>query len=449
MISAQVIVDDSLVNKGAKVNAGGAIPPVAPRGPKTAWPDPPDRKAFHGPAGEFVQAIEPHSEADPMALLIQVLAGFGSVIRRGPYFPVEADRHYTNEFAVLVGASSKARKGTSESRVRSLLSEVDSEWASTRISSGLSSGEGLIWAVRDSITKHEPIRDRGQIKGYQDVEADPGVSDKRLLVFESEFSSVLRQLEREGNTLSAVIRSAFDTGNLRSMTKNSPAVATNAHISILGHVVDEELRRYLSATEQGNGFANRFLWLCVKRSKFLPEDEDRRVSQKALLPVIKKFNAAARFAKTVGEMKRDETAREYWRAIYRELSSGKPGLLGAVTSRAEAHVTRLSCIFALLDQSPVVRGEHLEAATALWEFCENSCRYIFGDATGNPDADLILKTLRSSPAGVTRTEINNLFGRNKPASAIGRALDSLLSLGLVRFDRRETEGRSAVVWSAV
>src|SRR6185312_11937162 len=44
------------------------------------WPKPIEREAFHGVAGELVQLIEPHSEADPAALLIQFLAGFGNLI---------------------------------------------------------------------------------------------------------------------------------------------------------------------------------------------------------------------------------------------------------------------------------------------------------------------------------------------------------------------------------
>jgi hypothetical protein len=303
--------------------------------------------------------------------------------------------------------------------------------------------------VRDPITKHEPIKDHGVVKDYQDVEVDPGVTDKRLLIVESEFASVLRQLERDGNTLSAIIRQSWDSGDLRTMTKNSPAVATGAHISIIGHITESELRRYLGATEQGNGFANRFLWLCAQRSKFLPEDEDRRVCDEALAPVVKQFQRAVEFAQTVGEVRRDEVARTYWRAVYHDLSQGKPGLVGAVTSRAEAQVMRLAMVYALLDCSAEVRGAHLKAALALWEYVERSCAYIFGDATGNPDADVILKALRNSLAGLTRTEINGLLGRNKPASAIARALDELACVGLVRPASVATGGRTAEVWRAL
>jgi hypothetical protein len=439
--------EQELAGSPALVNA---ILSATPRqSSRATWPEPPAPKALRGLAGDFVRAVEPHTEADPVALLTQFLLGYGNLIGRRPYYQVEEDRHYTNESAVFVGASAKARKGTSESRVRAVLAQIDPDWAREHVNSGLSSGEGLIWAVRDAIAKREPIRERGRIRGYETVEHDPGVSDKRLQVFEPEFASVLRQLERDGNILSMVLRQAWDSGNLRTMAKNAAAVATGAHISVVGHITDEELRRYLSATEQANGFANRYIWLCVKRSKFLPEGSDRAACERALSPVIEKLKAAVGFARGVREMRRDLDARDYWRGIYRDLSSGKPGLLGAITSRAEAHVTRLSCIYALLDSSAVVRGEHLEAALALWEFSERSCLYVFGDATGNPDADCILKQLRACGAGMSRTDISNMFARSKPASAISKALDSLLALGMVKFERQQTGGRPVEMWFAL
>lgn len=435
---------ETILRTGTPINHADAAQFEASR-----WPSQPAKAAFHGPAGEFVRILEPFSEADPVGLLVQALVSFGNVAGRSPHFKVEADRHAMNLFAVMVGATSKGRKGTSEGRTRALLSQCDESWASSRILAGMSSGEGLIWAVRDPITKHEPIKDHGVVKDYQDIEVDRGVTDKRLLVVESEFASVLRQLERDGNTLSAVIRQAWDSGDLRTMTKNSPAVSTGAHISIIGHITENELRRYLGATEQGNGFANRFLWLCTRRSKFLPEDEDRRVCDGALAPVVKQFKRAVEFALTVGEVRRDEVARAYWRAVYRNLSQGKPGLLGAVTSRAEAQVMRLALVYALLDCSAEIHGAHLEAALALWEYVERSCAYIFGDATGNPDADVILKALRNSSAGLTRTEINGLLGRNRPASAIAKALDEMASVGLVRSESVATGGRPTEVWRAL
>ncbi len=169
---------------------------------------------------------------------------------------------------------------------------------------GLSSGEGVIWNVRDPIERQEKVPQRGRAPTYETVVADPGIEDKRLLVVEQEFANVLKQTERQGNTLSPILRQGWETGNLRSMTKNSPAQATNAHISIIGHITDEELRRYLTATESANGFGNRFLWFMVRRSKLLPEGGIP--DSKALAQVERELTAVVDVS-TIGG--RDQTRR--------------------------------------------------------------------------------------------------------------------------------------------
>ncbi|MCH8839077.1 MAG: hypothetical protein IH831_00065 [Planctomycetes bacterium] len=312
---------------------------------------------------------------------------------------------------------------------------------------GLSSGEGLIWQVRDPIYKHEAIREKRQVVGYQDVEVDPGVADKRLLVLEAEFSSVLKVAARERNTISAIIRQAWDTGDLRTMTKNTPAKATGAHIAIIGHITRDELRQQIAEVDLANGLANRFLWLCVKRSKCLPEGGSLDTALMAHL--AQRLTCVFEFALDCGEMTRDKGARAVWHAVYPELSEGKPGLLGAATGRAEAQVMRLAIIYALLDQSPVVRKEHLLAALAVWQYSEASARYIFGSALGNPTADeLLVEIKRRGAAGMSRTEMREHFGRHKRSGEIAAALRSLRDLDLIQAQKSPTGGRPVERWFA-
>jgi Primase C terminal 2 (PriCT-2) len=153
-----------------------------------AWPQI-DEAAFQGLAGEAVKAIEPHSEADPVALLMQFLTLAGNLIGRTAYYRVEDDRHHANLFAVLVGESSKARKGTSMGRVRSVAKIADQGWSDDRLKGGLSSGEGLINEVRDERREWDRKAGREEI-------VDPGVADKRLMIVEAEFASALAVMER-------------------------------------------------------------------------------------------------------------------------------------------------------------------------------------------------------------------------------------------------------------
>src|SRR5439155_1606244 len=143
--------------------------------------------------------------------------------------------------------------------------------------------------------------------------------------------------------------------NLRTLTKNSPARATGAHISVIGHITKDELCRYLYRTELGNGFANRFLFPVVKRSKLLALGGPP-IPQEELTKLIGDLRAAIAFAtqNSESELQLDEEAKSLWCERYERLSEGKPGLFGSVTSRGEAQVRRLAAIYALLDRSLMV-----------------------------------------------------------------------------------------------
>jgi hypothetical protein len=417
-----------------------------------SWPDPPGEEAFYGLAGKIVRTIEPSTEADPAALLVQMLVAFGNAAGRSAHFRVEADYHYTNEFVVLVGRTSKARKGTSWGRISRLMELAEEQWHNDRVASGVSSGEGVIWVVRNPIIKREKTTEgKGDDKEtkYVEVEADPGVSDKRLLIYEPEFANVLKQTERQGNTASVVLRQAWDSyKTLQTLTKNSPAKATGAHISFVGHITMEELQRYLTQTETANGFGNRHMFICADRSKLLPEGG--HVDAAAFDTLNGELAGALAFAKSAEKLQRDEEARAIWHDIYGDLSEGKPGLAGALLARAEAHVMRLALLYALLDRSESIRAPHLLAGLALWDYCDRSVRYIFGDSLGDDVADELLRLLRGVlPHGLTRTDLSNHFQRHVSGSRIGQALGMLLQNKLVRREEEETGGRKAERWFAV
>jgi hypothetical protein len=415
------------------------LPAVTPLLPASTtsdrWPTLSD-DALWGLAGDVVRAIAPHTEGDPAALLINFLVMFGSALGTGPHALVGATRHGTNLFAVQVGITSKGRKGTAHDEPLRLVGGADAAWAASRIMGGLSSGEGLIFPIRDPV---EAMK-----KGVLEI-VDSGVSDKRLLVVEEEFSSTLKVAGREGNTLTEVIRKAWDGKRLGVMTRNNPLAATSPHVSILGHITKDELLRVLDSTDAANGYANRFLWVCVRRSKLLPEGGGLPIDEAEQL--IARIRQALAEARKRAEIRRDGQARALWAEVYGDLSEGKPGLLGAVTSRAEAQVLRLSLLYALLDGAHGVQPEHLIAALAVWDYCEASARFVFGDAVGDPIADRILTALRANGA-MAQTEIVDLFGRNVNGARLGRAQEALISAGLARSEQEASGGRPRTIWRA-
>jgi len=369
----------------------------------------PKSDVFYGLPGRIVETIDQHTEAHPMAVLSNVMVMFGNVTGGNPHFLVEHTKHHTNLNVGQVGRTSKARKGTGNSTPKKMYESIDRDWQKKHITSGLSSGEGLIYSVRDA----------------QAGSGDPGVTDKRLMVIEEEFSQALKTMSRDGNILSQTLRDAWDGKDLHPLTKTSPIAATSPHISIIGHITSIELQRYLKEVEMANGLANRFIWVHVHRTKLIPSPKG--VPPETLEPLVNELRAAVTFAQSAGEMTRNPAAEELWAAKYAELSEGKPGLSGGITSRAEAQVLRLSMIYALMDQSAVIRPEHLNAALAFWDYSDRSVSLIFRDQLGDPNVDRVWDYL-TTLGKLGRAMIHNILRRNASKQEVDRICEVLVAL---------------------
>ena len=382
-----------------------------------------DRRALYGLAGEIIEFLEPSTEADPAAMLITLLTAFGNIVGRGPHLMLgPGNRHGTNLFSVIVGDSARARKGTALRAIMELLRPADLGWYEGCIQKGASTGEGIISRVRDAAAP-------GSGSGERREKADLGIADKRMLLVEEEFGAVLRRAETPSNTLSHVLREAWQTDSLSTATKINPLHATNPHISVIGHITRDELQKRLSQCELTNGFANRFIWFHAERSKRLafPESLDPiRVVQLA-----GRLREAADFGANVGEVKLSEGAEVFWRNAYDGwLEDDEPGPSGKLMVRSSGHVLRTALIYALLDQQAVISFEHLLAAFAIWSRAQQTIRYLWGGSTGDALADRILAALQAAQGGLSRTDISKLFGNNKPKTVIDRALRDTMRDGL-------------------
>ncbi len=399
-----------------------SLPPEEER-----WPAPMREEAFHGPAGEFVRLVEPHTEGDYHALLLAVLAGVGCLLGRESYYSVLATRHYPNLFVVIAGSSAKARKGTATDCAMQLLREVDATFATTRRVSGLSSGEGLIHAVRD---------------GAEGDEEDAGVADKRLLVVETELAHPLQTARREGSTLSAIIRNAWDGAPLRILSKSNKDSCQEPHIGIIGNITIDETRRLLTAADKSNGFANRFLWCCAKRSKNLPYGGGAP-DGRAYAELVARFQDAIRNARSIGQVTWSEEAKRPWAKVYAELGCLEPGFTevqGSLTARGDAQCVRLAMLYALLDSSPVIRLCHLKAAIAVWEYCAESVRVIFADAPEFGAQRTILDALAVCEGEMSKADINRRLGGHIRANELAAILADLVQTGRVALRTEKTSG---------
>lgn len=391
------------------------------------------QKALYGLAGEIAITACKHSEADPAAVLLTMLAWAGACFGSNVYVDVGDTKHYPRIYVGIVGASSKARKGTSKDPCQRIFKSLP-DGLSCRVSGGpLASGEGVIFAVRDPGDK---LDEAG-------LPTDPGVLDKRLLVIESEWAASLQATGRDSNTLSAIMRMAFDSGDIDPLTKNNRIKVSGAHVGFVGHITLEEFARLLSEVDVYNGYANRILFGCVRRQKLVPSPQP--IPKKSVATFATRLDSCIQKGRNNGAINFDEETRLVWQRIYPHLTQDRSGKLGAVTARAEALVIRLSLIFALLDESTAIKAAHLEAALAVWTFCFESAKYIFGNSETDPIREKILQALAQGE--MTMTAINKHFN-GRGGSGVKNALEELQATGRINLrEEKPAKGKKTTYLS--
>jgi hypothetical protein len=407
-----------------------------PRGRKQQreWPKL-EPAALYGLAGEVVREMDPYTEADPVAILATFLAAAGCYIGPVPHCWIGDVEHPARLWPLLIGATASGRKGTADAVVRRVLDAADIEFLLRNVESGLTSGSGLIERVRDA---------SGDDKDAKDYV--PEVADKRLLVIEHEFAGVLRRGGRDGNDLVERLREAWDGRPLSSMARSKNRLrATHTHITVIGHVTQEELRLRLAETSDVvGGTMNRFLPLLVRRSKRLPGGGG--VPEDAVRAIGKLLAERRDLMRGVRRMVRDLDCDRWWcDEVYDELTPDvvAEGVIARLVSRAAPYTMRLALTYALLDGDRTIRRPHLAAALAVWRYVLASCEYVFGDAVGDPDLIRLATAVREAgDVGMTREDVSALFNRHKSAAVLDELITQLLRLdGFIATEEPRADGK--------
>jgi hypothetical protein len=399
----------------------------------------------HGIVGDYVRLWAPHTEASPVAIYTTALATCGALIGRGPTWPFGNAHHHARLFVLLIGRTSAGRKGTALSLgAKQFTQLVDEDFAATRCTSGLSSAEGLIAEIRDGTPERQ--------QGARTIPADPGVLDKRLCVVEGELGGPLEAMAREGNRLSAVLRDLWDGVDVRTLVKTDPQRSTRPHVSVIGAITPDELRRLLSKTSISNGLANRFLPVWAERSQSLPDD--RAPEQHELDRVTGIIRRRLNDARKYQRMTWHPEGAALWRQVYDELSptSELSSTIDALLARGAPYVRRVAMILALLDGASEVDAAHLNAAVQVWRYAEATWRYVYPDSS--PRSELAVKLFHglynAGAEGLTKTQIRRDVVKSNAVDGarIDAALQELVTLRMaVRAFDDGANGRRAERWT--
>jgi hypothetical protein len=239
------------------------------------------------------------------------------------------------------------------------------------------------------------------------------------------------------------LRCFWDSGDYAPLTKNNPVRVKNAHICIITHITMQELALALADVQAFNGFGNRFLWICARRSKLVPLPSPMPAEK--LTSLQQELWRLVSHAQKCGLVTMSEEARTQWASIYSDLSREHSGLAGSIINRAEAQTLRLALIYALLDGQSVIRENHLDAALALWRYAQESALYIFGDRSADPLEEKILEALQQGP--LTATELSAVFCRNIPKERLRPVLQQMEAQRRITLTKEKGVGRPRVIIS--
>jgi hypothetical protein len=368
-----------------------------------------DPAMYHGLLGEIVAAASPSTEADPVGIYASLLAGAGVAIGPSPHLQVGNTRHPLLIWPLLFGRTGSGRKGEATNTAEPFLHVAESAMADITVA-GLSSGEGLIERIRDP----------------SDDGKDPGVTDKRLLVVEAEFGSVMIRSRREGSTLAAVQRQAWD-GRALSVLNRKMLKASASHVAVIGHITPQEFRLRLAEADLAGGTYNRYLPLFVERTKLLAIPAGTGFD--VISELGGKLGLAIAEARKTTLITLDGEATALWvDELYPELgaSDDDDQAWTECTRRAAPYCLRIAGLLAVLDGQRAVSKSCLAAAGALARYSAASARYVLEKQARDPRLDRIRRALTmAGDAGMTRTDISALFNRNLRKEILDALLDQL------------------------
>ncbi|MGD3107546.1 DnaB-like helicase N-terminal domain-containing protein [Streptomyces sp. YGL11-2] len=424
------------------VDTAEAETDTAPAGPPNPLYDPhpglvrpqrpgptPHPDVFCGWVGETVRELDPTTEADPVAVLVNLLSAAGAVIGRRPHLMVGNDRHPCLIWALTIGPTAAGRKGSATSTTRRVLAEAMPDFfGPEHTPRGLNSGEGLIEYVKDD-DSDDPT---------------PASLDKRLWVLESEYAVTMSRGRREGSSLPGVLRQAWDGDSLGSMVRDS-LKATDPHIAILGHITPEEFRAKMQDSEMAGGTYNRFLPIFCHRNLILPGS--RGASPELVANLASGWRTVLADAARVEKVKFSDDAWDlYCHKVYPALSDDSAGgVIAQFTARAAPYVQRVAMVYALCDHTDTITEQHMRAAWHLLNYARASAVHLLGNISGDPKVNKLADAVRAAgPDGLAADQIRRLFKNTTRADRDRLTAELLDQPGYVRT-QRPGKGRPTTV----
>jgi hypothetical protein len=395
--------------------------------------------------GVMTQTICDTTDAAPAAVLVHLAGVIGTAVGRGPYTEMLGEEH-ANIYALVVGKTGYGRKGTSWAPVRRASYTALPEWAENGITSGLSSGEGLI--------AHFSAKDEAEVPGTPQgppLPPQPETPPTPTLLVETEFASVLKRGDRQGSTLTELLRQMWEDHRAGTMTRTDPLKVSGVHVSVIGHVTPADLHALASRESISNGTLNRFLAVYSQRSGPTRTRVDRAAVRGAQDQIVPLLRAAVAHGQKLGYVQFAPDAERLWDRLIPMYDREPVTVTDELGQRAASYLARLALIFAIADEAVRVDANHLRAAAEVWDYSVASWKMIYGDRTGDQLADRLLEQLREAGlSGLTRADLRQGLSNGQKAR-LDEVRDRLATAGFLHWTREPPGpggGRPVERWTA-
>ena len=346
---------------------------------------PPDvtSRMFPGLLDEVVHHCCDQSEAAPVAVAANCLVHFAALVGSVVYIPIGNERRRLNEFFLMVGPTGMG-KGSSWHGPKQIFRQTE-ECLATRFTERRKQGNS------EDIDKYPELKiHTGGLSSSEGMAAsldDSEVTDKRMLVCEPEFGNIMTQCQRQGNTLSAVMRNAYDGVDIKPLTKRNRVQVTEPYICLMANTTAQEFNRHdISNMLHHNGMLNRFLILWQHPPApvpFPPPVADSHIEALAeafadRILFARNYSYQTDYRKTQPRpLSLDPDAKSCWAAHYNKLIN-RPDCeqVTSLTRRHRLHALLLASYFALLDYRMSLSSDDIHTALDWCAYSHASVVYI-------------------------------------------------------------------------
>lgn len=411
---------------------------------------------LYGVIGQVTRKICENSEAYKPAVYLNLIVTLGCAFDRAAYFNVDGTKHFTIDFLACVGDSSTGRKGTSADAANSFLRAACGSSLARNLG-GFGSPQGVIDQIKDA----SEYRQRDRKTNTYKIMTVLGVPDKRLCIRENELSSLFKLISDPKTKAAELFRDLwdskpaqnhvagkFDDGSSRSLKCDKP------HVAIVGSSTPSLVKMTLPVGADKSGDGNRFIWCYTKRTQLCPHGGPQIDWQSETVEYAGETVKIPNYMQRVFQHARQDmsgafrerlipqtkAASKFWTHLYLRLENDQRAtFLGFMTARAAAHIRRLAMIFALVDLEDAVDVRHLKAAEAIWNYSQESARFIFKGYS--LDQEKILRFAEGKGVdGITvNRDLHELFNRHKSGEWLRAQVRNLLEGGyLVRSGEKYT-----------